>query len=38
MDDKNNAEKTAKIMWESWITDSTDQEECVYEEEDGKED
>ena len=28
----------AKIIWESWITDSTVEEECVYEEGDGEED
>ena len=38
MADKNDAEKTAKIIWESWITDCTNEEECVYEEGEGKED
>ena len=28
----------AKIIWESWITDSTAEEECVYEEGEGEED
>jgi len=26
----------AKIIWESWITDSTAEEECVYEEGEGE--
>ena len=38
MDDKDNAETTAKLIWESWIADSTSQEECIYEEGEGKED
>ena len=28
----------AKIIWESWITDSTAEEEYVYEEGEGEED
>ena len=36
MNDKDNAEATAKLIWESWITDSTSEEECEYCE--GKED
>ena len=28
----------AKIIWESWITDSTAEEECVYDEGEGEED
>tara|TARA_Y100000361_G_scaffold48442_1_gene42029 strand:+ start:182 stop:289 length:108 start_codon:yes stop_codon:yes gene_type:complete len=28
----------AKIIWESWITDSTAEEECVYEDGEGCED
>ncbi len=38
MDDKTKNEKTAEIIWESWITDCTTEEECVYEEGEGKED
>tara|TARA_X000001382_G_scaffold26595_1_gene17078 strand:- start:294 stop:410 length:117 start_codon:yes stop_codon:yes gene_type:complete len=38
MDDKGSAEATAKLIWESWVTDCTSQEECVYEEREGKED
>ena len=35
--DKDTKEQ-AKIIWESWITDSTAEEECVYEEGEGEED
>tara|TARA_R100001443_G_scaffold31110_1_gene45085 strand:+ start:1718 stop:1834 length:117 start_codon:yes stop_codon:yes gene_type:complete len=38
MSDKGSAEETAKLIWQSWVTDSTDQEECIYEEGQGKED
>lgn len=28
----------AKIIWESWVTDSTTEEDCAYEEGEGEED
>jgi len=39
MDEKSKKEKTAEIIWESWITDCTTDEELVYEDEgEGRED
>ena len=37
MDEKNQSTKeTAKIIWESWITDSTTNEEPVYGDDEGE--
>ena len=38
MDNKDNPSTIAKLIWESWISDSTNEDECVYEEGEGKED